>query len=80
MQVRVQKWGESLALRIPKSIASDMGITAESAVELQMRNGKLEVAAMAQSSLELDRLLALVTEENVHGEIDSGRPVGREEL
>ena len=79
MQTRVRKWGNSLALRIPGTMASDLGLTAESRVNLRMYDGKLEVTPLADEPLHLDDLLASVTKDNLHGEYDTGVPVGREE-
>ena len=79
MQTRVRKWGNSLALRIPGTMASDLGLTAESRVDLRMHGGKLEVTPVADEPLRLDDLLAAVREDNLHGEYDTGEPMGREE-
>jgi len=79
MKTRVQKWGNSLAVRIPQSMAVDLGLSAGSTAELRMHEGKLEVIPLAEAATELERLLELVTEDNLHGEIETGKPVGREE-
>lgn len=79
MQTRVQKWGNSLALRIPRNVAIDLGLTAESRVDLCMREGRLEVTPLTEEQPCLADLLAAVTEDNLHGECDTGEPVGREE-
>jgi antitoxin MazE len=60
-------------------MASDLGLTAESRVDLRMHEGRLEVSPVAEEPLCLEDLLAAVTEENLHGEYDTGEPVGREE-
>jgi antitoxin MazE len=79
MQTRVQKWGNSLALRIPRNVAMDLGLTADSRVDLCMREGRLEVTPVTEEPLCLAELLAAVTEENLHGETETGEAVGREE-
>jgi antitoxin MazE len=79
MKTRVQKWGNSLALRIPLSVAVDLGLSEGSTAELRTNAGKLEVIPVTEAAAELDRLLELVTEDNLHGEVDTGKPVGREE-
>ena len=78
MQANVQRWGNSLALRIPKSIASDLGIGTNSLVDLQVVQGHLEVLPSRTPSQELERLLAQVNEANLHHEVDTGEPVGNE--
>jgi antitoxin MazE len=74
---RVQKWGNSLGLRIPKSFAAEAKVGEGSPVELSVENGALVVRPV-QRRYSLDELLARVTRRNVHGEVDSGAPVGRE--
>ena len=78
METRIGKWGNSLALRIPQSVAASMGITANAAVELTARGDRLVVSVLNRPAAELDDLLARVTEDNLHGEIDTGPAVGGE--
>ena len=78
METRVQKWGNSLALRIPKPFASQMGLEPNSPVELSLRGTELVIAPVKAPNLKLDDLLAQVTEHNLHGEVDTGPPVGGE--
>ncbi len=78
METRVQQWGDGLALRIPQSLASQIGIEPNSPVELSLRGAELVIAPVIAPSLKLDDLLAQVTEENLHGEVDTGPVVGGE--
>ena len=78
MRTRVQKWGNSLALRIPKSFAAEIGLCENLAVDLSVRQGKLVVQPHCEEPLRLDDLLRGVTEENLHGEWDTGPAVGKE--
>lgn len=78
MKTRVQKWGNSLALRIPKPFAAEAGIEANSSVNIAFRVGKLIITPIAESEVSLEHLLAQVNEGNRHGEIDSGSAVGNE--
>lgn len=78
METRVQKWGNSLALRIPKPLASQIGLEPNSPVELSLRGRKLVIEPRSASDLNLDDLLARVTKDNIHGEVDTGPPTGRE--
>jgi antitoxin MazE len=75
---RVQKWGNSLALRIPKSFATEVGLEHDSSVEVSLVDGKLIVVPVAKPKLTLKQLLAQVTEDNLHHEVDTGPAVGRE--
>jgi antitoxin MazE len=78
MKTRVQKWGNSLALRIPKSFAAEAGLHADAAVELSLVGGTLVVQAIAPQPLTLDQLLRGITDENLPGEWDTGPAVGKE--
>jgi len=78
MKTRVQKWGNSLALRIPKSFAAEVGIDSNSSVEMSLRNGKLIVMPSEKPKFNLKKLLAQVTEENLHHEVNTGPAVGGE--
>jgi antitoxin MazE len=78
MKTRVQKWGNSLALRIPKSFAAEAGLRENAPVELSLVEGKLVVQPVAARPPTLEELLRGVTDENLHGEWDTGPAVGRE--
>ena len=79
MKTRIQKWGNSLALRIPKSFATEANLFEESVVNVSVVKGKLVVAPIAKPKVTLEKLLAGITEENLHGEVSSGPAVGAEE-
>lgn len=74
---RVQKWGNSLGLRIPRAFAAEAKVAEGSSVELSVENGALLVRPVRRRYA-LDELLARVTKRNVHGEVESGKPRGRE--
>jgi antitoxin MazE len=78
MKTRVQKWGNSLALRIPKSFADEVGLDSNSPVEISLMDGKLVVIPAERTRFSLRQLLAKVTDENIHREVDTGSPVGGE--
>ena len=78
METRVQKWGNSLALRIPKPLAIQIGLEPNSPVELSLRGKELVIEPVTPSKLKLDDLLSQVTEHNLHGEVDTGPAVGGE--
>lgn len=78
MKTRVQKWGNSLALRIPKSFALDAQLGEDSPVELSLVDGKLVIQLLIEEPINLDQLLRGVTDQNLHGEWDTGPAVGRE--
>ena len=78
MRTRVQKWGNSLALRIPKSFATEVGLQRETSVELSLSDGKLVITPVTEPKLNLKQLLAKVTKENLHHEVDTGPVTGNE--
>ena len=78
MRTRVQKWGNSLALRIPKSFATEVGLERETTVEVSLADGKLVITPIAKPKPSLKQLLAKVTKENLHYEVDTGSAVGNE--
>jgi antitoxin MazE len=80
MQTKVQKWGNSLALRIPKSFALNMDIKQNEFVDLSIGDGKLIITPITEKEYSLKELLAGVSEDNLHGEFDTGIPVGKELL
>jgi antitoxin MazE len=78
MRTRVQKWGNSLALRIPRAFVAEAGLQRETPVELSLANGKLVITPIAKPKLPLKQLLAKVTTENLHHEVDTGPAMGNE--
>ena len=78
MKTRVQKWGNSLALRIPKSFATEAGLLNDAFVDVSLTNGKLIVVPIEKPGVTLKKLLAQVTDDNLHREFDCGPAVGIE--
>jgi antitoxin MazE len=78
MKARIQKWGNSLALRIPKPFAEESNLREDSPVEISVRSGKLVVVAIEEPQLSLEELVAKITPENRHAEIETGPAVGHE--
>ena len=78
METRVQKWGNSLALRIPKPFARQIGLEPNSPVELSIRGTELVIAPVKSPGLKLDDLLSQITQQNLHHEVDTGPAVGSE--
>lgn len=78
MQIQIQKWGNSLALRIPKSFAKQIKIAQGSYVDLSAVEGKLIVKPLEEQEYSLEQLLAGITEQNIHTEFTTGNAVGKE--
>jgi antitoxin MazE len=78
METRVQKWGNSLALRIPKALADEVGLKNNVPVQLSLQDKKLIIELTIPSTFDLDEMLARVTDQNLHSEVDTGPAVGVE--
>ena len=78
MQTKIQKWGNSLALRIPKSFALNVNIKQNELVDLSIDKGKIIITPIAQKEYSLEELLEGVSKNNVHSEFDTGAPAGKE--
>lgn len=66
MKTSVQKWGNSLAVRIPKSFAGGLGLENNGPVEMSLEEGAIVIKPDRDRSWDLDSLLAAVTDENIH--------------
>ncbi|MCD9020604.1 AbrB/MazE/SpoVT family DNA-binding domain-containing protein [Cohnella silvisoli] len=71
--MQVQKWGNSLGIRIPKALALKVGLKEGSEVDLDIEDGHLIIKLKS-----LDELLAQITPYNLHAEVPTGEPQGRE--
>jgi len=77
VRTRISKWGNSLAVRLPKPFMDELGLAAGSEVELTLRDGQLVLSA-AGREYALKELVDGITAANRHQETDWGRPTGRE--
>ncbi len=73
---QVARWGSSLAIRIPKPIAEQWGVRAGSRIEIVSRGNNL---VLRKKAYDLEEMLAGITPETLHTEIDTGAPQGNEE-
>lgn len=78
MKTKIQKWGNSLALRIPKPYAEEAHLSEDAAVDITVRNGKLVIVPLLEPEYTLEELVKRITPENRQGETDMGKPVGNE--
>lgn len=78
MLAKAQKWGNSLAVRLPKAVAEECGIEADSPVEIVREDNLIIIKPVRKKAFSLDSLLAGVTEENIHSEVPTGKPAGKE--
>jgi antitoxin MazE len=80
MKTTAQKWGNSLAIRVPKRVAEEAGLREKDSVDIEVREGTLVVRPHLRRVYRLEDLLKRITPKNIHHELDFGGPVGREAL
>lgn len=79
METRVQRWGNSLAIRIPRTYAEDTHLEEHMTVDITLENGHLIITPVRAPSWSLEELLAGITPDNIHHEIDTGPTLGDKE-
>jgi len=77
MKTKVQMWGNSLAIRIPKPFALEINLEENSEVNVTIVDGQIVVEPV-KSAVSLDDLLKRVNKKNLHEEVDWGPAVGKE--
>lgn len=78
MVAKIQKWGNSLGVRIPKSFAEEAGIAEGSPVDVLLDRGRIVIRPLRAKRYRLQQLLGGVTAANRHSAISTGDAVGRE--
>ena len=78
MQTKIKKWGNSLALRIPKLFVSDANLKLNKLVDISIDEGSIIITPINEKEYSLEKLLKSVSKNNLHGELDAGAPVGKE--
>lgn len=78
MKTTAQKWGNSLAIRVPKIVAVQVGLKAQDDLDIEVQDGNVVLKPHLRRVYRLEDLVKQITPKNVHGEIDTGAPVGRE--
>ncbi|MBI4235448.1 AbrB/MazE/SpoVT family DNA-binding domain-containing protein [Candidatus Peregrinibacteria bacterium] len=76
MKTNISKWGNSLAVRIPKSFAEELGLNEESELEIRLKNRQI---VLSKSNSHLDELVSGITNENLHKEVETGKITGNEQ-
>lgn len=79
MVTKVQKWGNSLGLRLPKKLAEDLNIATGTEVDIVVDEDRLVLTPRKPKRFTLDELLSRVTKSNKHEEVDLGPRRGREQ-
>ncbi len=76
----MRKWGNSIGVRIPAGILTELNLSAEKKVDLRSEAGRIIIEPIIDSQETLEQLLGQITPDNLHSEIDFGQPVGKELL
>jgi len=77
MKATIQKWGNSLAIRIPKNITKDTRVSEGSNIDIMVENGNI-VLSPRKKEYSLKELLKNITIKNIHSEIFTGNQIGGE--
>lgn len=80
MLVQVKKWGNSASVRIPASVMHAANLKLDDAVDVREEEGRVVIEPVSDDHADLDVLLAGITPDNLHNEIDFGKRTGREML
>lgn len=78
MAGKIQKWGNSLALRIPKSYAEALGLNEGANVKIKIVKNKMVITKKKKQDLKLNDLLSGITDKNLHKEIVFSKPISKE--
>ncbi len=78
MLIRMQKWGNSYAVRLPKAVVQETGFKEGEALQIEVVNRHIRLRRPAKREYSLDELVAGIRRSNLHGEVDFGKPDGRE--
>ena len=78
MVIKILKWGNSLGLRIPKAFAEEAGVDEGSAVDISLDGDAIVIRPVTPLRYRADDLVSEIREDNIHEEIETGDPEGRE--
>lgn len=78
MLTKVQRWGNSLGLRIPRTLAAEAAVGVGTEVDVSVQGGDLIVKPTRRKTYRLEELLREVNSRNLHSAVETGEPVGRE--
>jgi len=78
MKTTAQKWGNSLAIRVPKSVALQVGLKEQDDLEIEVQDGNVVLKPHLRRVYRLEDLVKQITPKNMHSVIDTGTPVGSE--
>jgi len=80
MRVTVKKWGNSAAIRLPAAVMAGAKVELDQAVDIREERGRIIIEPVRAPDYDLQRLIDGITDDNRHGEVESGKPIGKERL
>lgn len=78
MKTVVKKWGNSASVRIPAAVMQAAQLKLDEVVDVREESGRIVIEPAQRKEYNLAELLKGITRENLHGEADFGRLVGKE--
>jgi antitoxin MazE len=76
MEAVIKKWGNSLGIRIPKFIVKELSLKDGSCVEIEDKEGQIIIHP--KNGKNLDELLQKINKTNIHSEVKTNGPIGKE--
>jgi antitoxin MazE len=80
MKTVVKKWGNSASVRIPAAVMQAAHLELDETVDVREESGRVVIEPAQRKDYDLAELLKRITRKNLHGEVDFGKPVGKEAL
>jgi antitoxin MazE len=78
MKLTVRKWGNSASVRIPAALMEAANLSLDQTIDMREENGRLVIEPIADAPIDLNVLLARITDENLHDATEFGPPTGKE--
>ncbi len=78
MRVQVKKWGNSASVRIPASVMAAASLRVDQAVDVREEDGRIIIQPIESTEYRLDDLLAKMTPDSFHDDVEFGSPAGGE--
>jgi antitoxin MazE len=76
--LQIKRWGNSLALRIPKAILTQLGIKEDDELKMNITDNSLVLTPIIKKEYSLSEMLSQISDDNLHDEADFGQPAGNE--
>lgn len=78
MLQKIDRWGNSLGLRLPKVMTEQLSLNEGSSVVVTIEKNALVLRPQKKHSETLKQLLGRIAPNNLHGAVDWGKPRGKE--